>query len=204
MNERRSRDKEKTRSEVIAAAETLFARSGYSGTSLDALASASGVSKALILHHFGTKRALYAALREKLNGEYAEELAASGAGGGEGAPSGGAGLLESMLGTVLAHTRENDAFRRVGLWSYLEGVDEAGESERRITEALVAAVKAGQTAGLLRGDVDPFVLPFIVKGAVDFWIRKVELLRAIGAPSDDEALVRALATIVAAPPRGDE
>jgi TetR/AcrR family transcriptional regulator len=189
--ERRSRDKEKTRTEILAAAEALFARSGYSGTSIDAIAQASGVSKGLILHHFGTKRALYGAVREKLNGEYAGDLAASGKGAAK-----DDGLVLSVLRASLEHTKENDAFRRIGLWSYLEGIDEVGQNERRITEALVSAVKAGQAAGAMRDDIDPYVLPFIIKGAIDFWLRKRTLLREIGGPEDDEALVRALMALV--------
>jgi TetR/AcrR family transcriptional regulator len=191
MTKRRSRDKEKTRAEILAAAETLFARSGYSGTSIDAIASASGVSKGLILHHFGTKEGLYKAIREKLNAAYAEDIAASGKGGGD-----RAALLEAMLRATLSHTIENDAFRRIGLWSYLEGIDETGEQEKRITEGLVTAIKAGQSAGLIRGDIDPFLLPFIIKGAIDFWIRKRRVLREIGGPEDRDALVHALAKLM--------
>ena len=44
---------------IVHTAEILFAEHGYSGTSLNAIAKQSGVSKANIFHHFENKEALY-------------------------------------------------------------------------------------------------------------------------------------------------
>jgi AcrR family transcriptional regulator len=45
---------------ILVAAEETFARSGYHGASLDDIAHAAGVSKALIYEHFESKRDLHA------------------------------------------------------------------------------------------------------------------------------------------------
>jgi AcrR family transcriptional regulator len=50
------------REAILAAAEEVFARSGYHGASLDGIAQAAGVSKALIYEHFASKRQLHASL----------------------------------------------------------------------------------------------------------------------------------------------
>ena len=50
------------REALLAAAEEVFARSGYHGASLDDIAHAAGVSKALIYEHFVSKRELHASL----------------------------------------------------------------------------------------------------------------------------------------------
>jgi AcrR family transcriptional regulator len=47
---------------ILAAAEETFGRSGYHGASLDDVAHAAGVSKALIYEHFASKRELHASL----------------------------------------------------------------------------------------------------------------------------------------------
>lgn len=47
---------------VLDAAASLFARHGFSQTSVQAIADATGYSKAGLLHHFPTKMALYAAV----------------------------------------------------------------------------------------------------------------------------------------------
>ena len=48
-----------TRNKILDVAEALFARSGYAGTSLQAVASAVGLGKSSLFHHFGTKHQLY-------------------------------------------------------------------------------------------------------------------------------------------------
>ena len=52
----------KRREVILAAAEETFARCGYHGASLDDVAHAAGVSKALIYEHFTSKRELHASL----------------------------------------------------------------------------------------------------------------------------------------------
>jgi AcrR family transcriptional regulator len=47
---------------ILVAAEGTFARCGYHGASLDDIAHAAGVSKALIYEHFDSKRELHASL----------------------------------------------------------------------------------------------------------------------------------------------
>jgi AcrR family transcriptional regulator len=50
------------REAILAAAEEVFARRGYHGASLDDIAQAAGISKALIYEHFTSKRELHASL----------------------------------------------------------------------------------------------------------------------------------------------
>jgi AcrR family transcriptional regulator len=47
---------------ILAAAEEIFGRCGYHGASLDDIAHAAGVSKALIYEHFSSKRELHGSL----------------------------------------------------------------------------------------------------------------------------------------------
>lgn len=50
---------EATVGELLLAARGLFARDGYAGTSLDAIAAAAGVSKGAVYHHFASKREVF-------------------------------------------------------------------------------------------------------------------------------------------------
>jgi AcrR family transcriptional regulator len=50
-----------TRAAILAAARELFARGGYAGTSMRAVAAAAGVDAALVHHYFGTKDDLFVA-----------------------------------------------------------------------------------------------------------------------------------------------
>ncbi|MDE0082343.1 MAG: TetR/AcrR family transcriptional regulator [Gammaproteobacteria bacterium] len=60
-----TRDRTGTRSELVAAARTLFGRQGYDGTSVRAIVGLAGTNLGAVTYHFGTKRDLYnAVLRE--------------------------------------------------------------------------------------------------------------------------------------------
>jgi AcrR family transcriptional regulator len=56
---------EATVSELLAAARERFAKDGYAGTSLDAIAAAAGVTKGALYHHFAGKRDLFQAVFEE-------------------------------------------------------------------------------------------------------------------------------------------
>jgi AcrR family transcriptional regulator len=62
---------------ILGAAEEAFARSGYHGTSLDDVAHAAGVSKALIYEHFASKRELHGSLLDARAGEIFRRLEAA-------------------------------------------------------------------------------------------------------------------------------
>lgn len=47
---------------ILAAAETVFAKEGYSGTSMRAIAEQANVASGLLHYHFATKQNLYAAI----------------------------------------------------------------------------------------------------------------------------------------------
>jgi AcrR family transcriptional regulator len=67
------------REAILAAAEEVFARSGYHGAALDDIAQAAGISKALIYEHFASKRELHASLVNAHVEEIFQRLQASAA-----------------------------------------------------------------------------------------------------------------------------
>jgi len=195
MTDRRQRDKEQTTQDILAAARRLFSENGLHGTSLRDIETASGVSKGLILHHFETKENLYAAVQELLVQEYTAQMAAR--------REVSKDLLEMITNAVkesLSYNKSNMEFRRIALWSYLEGLERTTELEKRFTTSLIEGMRAGQESGLVRDDVNAFLMPFIVRGTIDYWIRKealrnemfTELQDHDGASDEDliDALVR--------------
>ena len=66
---------------ILVAAEETFARSGYHGASLDDIAHAAGVSKALIYEHFESKRELHGSLLDAQAAEIFRRLDAAAARG---------------------------------------------------------------------------------------------------------------------------
>jgi AcrR family transcriptional regulator len=66
---------EQRREAILDAALEVFARRGFHGSSIDEIAQAAGVSKALIYEHFPSKRDLHVSLLERHTQEIFERLA---------------------------------------------------------------------------------------------------------------------------------
>ena len=166
MNNRRQRDKERTVQEVLTAATSLFSEKGLHGTSIRDIEKASGVSKGLIMHHFSTKDNLYAAVQNNLNQAYITWMADQ-----RDSSKDLLDLVEKGIRGSLSYLKSNKEFRRIVLWSYLEGLQQTTDLDKRFTASLIQAMQGGQKDGLVRDDVKAFILPFIIRGAIDYWIR---------------------------------
>ena len=129
------------RAELLEAAGEVFGRSGYHGASLDEIATAAGVSKALIYEHFASKRELHAELVEQHAGESSAALRpvprpARGRG-----RSGCAAGIDAFLGFV---EENRDAWRAL----FRDAPDpEVAEADARVREQA-----AGVVAGLMAAD----------------------------------------------------
>lgn len=60
--------------QLIAIAEDIFARNGYAGTTMEAIAEAAGITKPVIYDPFGSKDGLLAALVDKARNELVDTL----------------------------------------------------------------------------------------------------------------------------------
>ena len=193
MADRRQRDKDQTIQEILTAARRLFSEKGLHGTSLRDIENASGVSKGLILHHFETKENLYAAVQDLLAEEYTTWMAAQRQSSNDLKE-----LITTAIREALSYTKNNNEFRRISLWSYLEDQEQTTELAKRFTTSLVEGMRAGQASGLVRDDIDAFLMPFIVRGTIDYWIRSEALREDMSSEegdtdgASDEALVDAL------------
>jgi len=146
---------QQTRERILDAAETLFADSGISGTSLRALTRAAGVNLAAVHYHFGSKEGLLDALLERrvepLNEARLEALGQVEAAGPTG-PERVEAILEALL-VPSARALESFADRREQLERLMARVEAQprplveslqrkhfGEVARRFVEALQAAL----------------------------------------------------------------
>lgn len=90
------------REDILRAATAVFAERGYNGASVDDVATAAGISKALIYEHFPSKKDLHASLVERETTELFGRLAANAERGthGEDRMRGG---VDAFLGFVEEH-----------------------------------------------------------------------------------------------------
>lgn len=126
------------RETILAAASDVFSRGGYHGSSIDEIAQAAGISKALIYEHFPSKRELHVSLLEAHVSELFERLGASAALGGQ--PE---ARLRRGVDTFFAFVRERQEAWRVLFRDAVDpAVAEQLESLRAQATGLIAALMA--------------------------------------------------------------
>ena len=156
---------------ILAAAEKLFAESGFDAVSMNAVAELAGVSKANIFHHFSSKDALYlAAMRDacRRSSPLMDNL--------EGTSGTFAERLQHFARAHLAHLLENAQTSRLILREVIENDPQRcqelaeqvfGDNFAR----LVAIMRSGQERGELRADVDAGMVAALLIGADMFFFQ---------------------------------
>jgi AcrR family transcriptional regulator len=124
---------------ILGAAEAVFARRGYHRASLDEIARAAGVSKALIYEHFASKRDLHASL---LDAHATEMFARLEHGAGQGTTSEERlrGGIDAFLGYVEEHREAWRALFRDA--SEPDAAELVHRMQRRATRVLANLIAA--------------------------------------------------------------
>jgi AcrR family transcriptional regulator len=153
---RKPKAPEANRAGIVAAAIDEFAARGFKGASMDAIASRTHTTRALINYYFGSKEKLYLAVLERV---YAE-------------------IREAEGKLDLDHLAPLDAVRRIVEFTYNYYVTHQGfvrlvvaENQARgrhlkksaamrslnrpIIDRLARVIQRGQAEGLFRADIDP-------------------------------------------------
>lgn len=162
------RDPNSTRTTILDAAERVFLSRGFGGASLSDVSESAGVTKSLIHHHFGSKKGLWEAVKERRFIPYAErQLEMMRA-----APA-SAELVRTSFEAFFHYLLDNPELVRILAWVFLEGEDEeacAPLDKRLMTEA-AQKFREGQEAGILRKDLDPRFVLFVFVGLVQHWFQ---------------------------------
>ncbi|MGI8759554.1 MAG: TetR/AcrR family transcriptional regulator [Acidimicrobiales bacterium] len=181
------RDASATRSRILDEALVSFAGRGYGATSLDNLASRLGVRKQTILHHFGTKEGVLAAVVDRSASELASALEVALAGAGP-----GFARVEALVRAVFRL-----AARRPELLGLLREVSRLGPpAANRLMETLDPLVVRARTfleeemaAGRMRRH-DPRLLLLSAYSTVIGVATEVEVLRAVGVEPTARSLAQ--------------
>jgi TetR/AcrR family transcriptional regulator len=153
---------------------------GFAGTSMSEIAKASGVTKSLIHHHFGSKEALWSEVkRTRFADYYAQQMELFAR-----TPTTPELLRESMA-VYFRFLRDNPNTVRMMSWLQLEGDLDCTDMVAQLRDAGIERIVAAQDAGIVRTDVPaPFILMTFL-GLVQAWFHDVS---SLGTGSDrDEA-----------------
>lgn len=185
MNEPQVRDPDGTRSRILDAALEQFVEQGFAKVSMREIAEASGVTKSLIHHHFGSKQALWDAVKEHALALYAAEQRAE----LENAENPDADLLERGVVNYFRFLRDNPQVVRLLAWTHLEGDESCGEMDAELVRLGSERIRQGQQAGIFRDDVNPtHVVSMFVLTCLQWFEARSHHAQWPGIGSDEEFL----------------
>jgi TetR/AcrR family transcriptional regulator len=159
----RVRDPEGSRAVILDVATRIFASRGFVGTSMRDISDASGVSKPLIYHHFGSKEGLYAAVKQGLIAD--RDGQSLGIDRADERPTEPTAELRRLFETF-----RNHELLRICAWSRLEGDTTGRPGEMGLMKALQWRLEVAQQQRMIRSDIDPGNLAIMLVALVAFWL----------------------------------
>lgn len=162
---------------ILAAAGRLFSESDFEAVSMNDIAAAAGVSKANIFHHFASKQALYIEVVRGACQDSFDRLHNLDADDGPFVQRLGV-FAASMLRNMLEHDQVHRLILRELLTNgELRGREFAEQVFGDNFARLVSILRAGQTRGELRADLDPAMAATLLIGANVFFFEAQQVLR---------------------------
>ena len=173
--ERRQREKEQRRKEIVDAAEKIIFRDGFSKASMEQVANEAELSKATLYLYFKSKEELYFAIflrgQELLYKMIDEELAKHSA-----TKEKLQAFLKSLVGFQKKHPEYFEAFfyfttNRVELNKQSEDFISNHEQDTIYLKKWIEIIKKGKEDKIIRQDLDPIPSVFLI------WLQSVGMLK---------------------------
>lgn len=164
---------------ILVSSKTLFAKKGYSGTSMRDIARLSDCSQSMISHHFGSKAELWGKVKDESLANYMLQMRAS-----DSMLSGKnfEEELSSFIDQRLTHFDKEPDMIRMVMWSTLEELeDEKPPRLKELMDVFVSSVRHAQDKGEVRKDIEPELIAYFVLFSTRAWFqdRKCWILKAL-------------------------
>jgi AcrR family transcriptional regulator len=156
---RRTNDPDGVRRNIVDVATGEFARKGYGGARVDAIAARTRTSKRMIYYYFGSKESLYLAVLEEA---YSAIRRAEGTLDLESLPPETA--LRKLVGSTFDYYHTHPEFVRLVMnenimdAAHMKRSKTIGRLNVTVIDALRDIVARGQKTGIFRRDIDPLEL----------------------------------------------
>jgi TetR/AcrR family transcriptional regulator len=145
---------------ILRAAMREFAKHGYAGARVERILRRANVSPRSLYYHFGSKRGLYDAVRERLRSQHFQDFV----NGVTDEP-----LVDRLLANVdVAMTPRWQQWSRMLMWEALDGGDDSGPYPEGTIPGDLLAFRAAQERGEIDEELDPHLLTLAFT-AITFW-----------------------------------
>lgn len=190
---------ERRRGEILAAAEACFIARGFHQTSMQDIASASGLSMGLLYRYFDSKSAIIRAFSALDRDRMIAGIAAL-----KTSPTFVAGLAR-LLGQELEAMRDDDAFRLTTEVLSESTRDEVlresfAAKELLLSAALSEAIAQQQSSGRIASGLTPDQAANLVLSMVDGLSLRAFIDRRLGKRALEELLLQSLSRLLGTPP----
>ncbi len=159
----RGRDPDGTRRSALDAAQRLFAEKGFAGASMREIAAISGVSQPLIHYHFGSKKGLFRAVKQRLIASIRAMLPASGDSSSNDVD------MPEIIRSMYSMVSNNEDLMRLVAWSHLEGERDPWPGEEDLSRATADHIRRRQSDGSMRKDIDPLITTVMIGALIFYW-----------------------------------
>jgi len=157
---------EQTRDKIVLASARLFARKGYSATSIADISDEVGLTKGALYHHFTGKEAVFYAVVERIRSTWRTTVARQVV-----TTRDSLERLQILLDRQARFLQSDETFCLVlnGLMSEMEGVNEdlvavIKDVYSELTGFIQQILSRGQADGRIRGDLDPALTALAIVG----------------------------------------
>jgi len=149
----------KTRQAIIKAAKNLFVKKGFSGTSMSDIAKQAKVNQSLIHHHFGSKKSLWYAVRDRLYDHYFNASSDFFANNSDEPEL----QLEAILTMRFDFLKQHPEVARFLSWQNLNELPmDLNQDTQVMVDSVMARLQQAQKANKIRPDIDIRMLGVMV------------------------------------------
>ena len=186
------------RSQLIDVAIDVFSRKGFGGTTTKEIATAAGVTEAVIFRHFATKQDLYKAILDSRCSPSDAETWLTQSGQLMDAND-DEGFFRALISHIIQCNRDDPRFERLMVHAALEGHELAimhhNQFAMPMGTQLCSYILRRQQEGAIRS-VNPMGVIFALAGIAQFYSTQKYLYQCADIPISDEAVVDAFVEIL--------
>jgi TetR/AcrR family transcriptional regulator len=172
---------------VLDVAERLFAERGFAGASLADICGEVGIAKSSLLHHFPSKKRIYAGVLARIVGDLEAMLAEARQMDGE-----PAARFRHMIALHLHWTRRRPDYNQLMLRELIDNAGRASQVRhwvlKPVLDELAGLVAEAQGKGAM-GAVDPMLFLFHTVGGIAYVMAARLTLAGITGETDIDAMV---------------